>query len=406
MSPTVPHAGPVGPVEPVAPATSEPRIRVERAGADHAAAMADFFRDVGWSADATPDSVLHGRADDARENPGAFGAEPPTFLVLTEDRILGYVSSIPTRVWCDGVELRAHWIKGLMVRPEHRNGPLGFLVLKEAARHLPRAIATVVHPAARRLFVALGFEDLGALSNHIRLLRPARVLARIDADALGFGGMRRGVASGLRAAQRLHMARVIGGATFVTQTAWIAGAARRLRRDERIVSSLELPGRAELDELWAAARPVHGAACVRDGAHLAWRYVRRADAPYRFVAAYVDGSLAGLAVLRPPRLEGDGRLRGIRIATISELVYRPDDSGTALALLEEAERVAAALDADAMLCSTSTPEVRRQLARRAYVPVPGNLHFLVRDRLDPSTLPRHLERWWLTRGDGESDGTF
>lgn len=368
--------------------------------------MAAFFRDVGWSGDATADSVLRGRADDARENPGAFGVPAPTFLVLSEERVLGYVSSIPTRIWSGGQERPAHWIKGLMVRPEHRNGPLGFHVLKEAARHLPRAIATVVHPAARRLFGSLGFEDLGALSNHVRVLRPTRVLRRLDPAAIGLEGVGRGAEFSLRLARRSGIVSLVGGLAAATQAAWISAAGRERRAQVRRSSCDSLPERPAIDELWATLRPTLGGACVRDGAFLHWRYLHNADTAYRFVAAYAGRGLAGLAVVRPPRLEGDGRLRGIRVATLSDLLVPLDSAGIALSVLAEVERLAARLGADALLCSTSSPALRRLLSRRAYLAVPGNLHFFVQDRETPRTLPDRMESWWLARGDGESDGTF
>jgi hypothetical protein len=43
---------------------------------------------------------------------------------------------------------------------------------------------------------------------------------------------------------------------------------------------------------------------------------------------------------------------------------------------------------------------------QAYVPLPGNLHFLARDPQGGYGLPNALGEWWLTRGDGEADEVF
>ena len=76
-------------------------------------------------------------------------------------------------------------MKGFMVLPEHRNGPIGYLVLKEAVRRLGIAAVLTVADPSRRLFEAMGFRNLGMLSNQILPLRPARIAASIDAEALG-----------------------------------------------------------------------------------------------------------------------------------------------------------------------------------------------------------------------------
>ena len=66
--------------------------------------------------------VRQARARSAEENPAAAGQEPPTFLMLSADQALGHVTTIPIRLWDRDSIIPAHWIKGLMVVPEHRNG--------------------------------------------------------------------------------------------------------------------------------------------------------------------------------------------------------------------------------------------------------------------------------------------
>src|SRR5262245_38205251 len=155
------------------------RVEVVQAGEQHMEIVAEFFRAV-WDRQATADGVRAARRHDAAANPGALGEEAPTFLVLLDGRVVGFVSTIPFLLWNGVDERQAYWIKGLMVLPEHRNGPIGFMVLKEALRYLPCATSLTVASASRRLFEALGFRNLGLLRNYLRLLRPVRVAARVD----------------------------------------------------------------------------------------------------------------------------------------------------------------------------------------------------------------------------------
>src|SRR5213593_994324 len=129
-------------------------VDIVRADDRHAPALAEFYRAV-WDPSATPEAVRRARATAAAQNPVTPGEEVPTFLFLQRGRVLGHVTTIPVRLHAAGTSRPGHWVKGLMVVPEHRNGPVGMLLLKEAVRQLDLAMAMVVQPAPRRLFQAL-----------------------------------------------------------------------------------------------------------------------------------------------------------------------------------------------------------------------------------------------------------
>lgn len=380
----------------------KPRIEVVRVGAEHVDALADFFREV-WEPEATAEHVLASRAAAAATNPVEPGADVPAFVFLSDDRVLGYISTIPIRVWNGTAEHAAHWMKGFMVRPESRNGPIGYLVLKEALRHLDLALVLTVAAPSRRLFAALGFRDHGALGNHITLLRPAAVFRAINLEALGLDGLPAWAPRAVRVAQRSGLA-TLGG--------WSAGAALALWKTARSTSArgfvvrtgFKSAGAAELNALWLRVRGGLAAASVRDGAYLPWRYA--SDNAYELATIRHGTELLGLAVVRRPRDEGDPRLRGIKVATLSDLLFPVDRPDVALATLAAAEQVARRFGADALLCSASHPAITSMLPRRGYVALSGNVHFLVRDPKGARGLPAALADWWLTRGDANSDDVF
>ncbi len=388
------------------PSTSSGRITVALARDDHAEELAAFYRAV-WDQRATAESVVGMRRAGAASNVVSPGEPPPTALVLEGDRVVGYCSSIPQRLW-DGAEERpAYWVKGLMVLPEFRNGPVGFLVLKELVRHLPCSTSMAVAPAARRLLEAVGYRDVGAVPNFIRALRPAAMVRGLDVGVLVAAGLRPWMAGALRAARRAGLATLAAAGAGTLLDAAVAVGRLPGRRVATEIGPR--PEQAELDGLWRRVRGRVAAGPVRDGGYLFGRFSSATNAgevnPYTFITAREQGAVAGVAVVRRPKAAGDPRLGSVRVAALSDAVYPPERSRVGLALLGAIERAARALGADALLATTGHRAFGSLLRRQGYARMAGNVHFLVRD-MAVGHWPTELAMWWLSRGDGESDETF
>ena len=382
----------------------KPTISIVRATDAHAEVVAEFYRQV-WDPEATAAAVTTGRSAEAMTNPAARGGEIPTYLFMSDRQVLGYVSTIPVRVWLPalGTEIDAAWVKGLMVLPSHRNGPIGVLVTKELVKHHPVLLSLTVQTNAQRLFTALGFTQHGALPTAMRILDPGAVLRSIDFDALGLHGIPTSLRKGLRWLQRFGLAGMVGqvaGASFAVRGA--------LGPDGSTLETTigQDPDDQSLDGLWRHARPSKHAAVIRDAAYLNYRYREAERAAYTTVCARRrDGSLAGVAFVREPRDGTDPRLRGIRIATLSDIVYHEAEPQVAAALVRSAERCAKALGAHAIISSATVPGLSGLLRSRAWIRMPRTFHFSTHDFVggDPR-FPTSLDDWWLTRGDGRSDG--
>lgn len=380
--------------------TAVSRVEVVRVNADHLPALTEFYRRA-WDPQTTVEKVEAGRAEAAAANPASPGEAPPTWLVLQDGEAIAHVTTIPIIAWLEGRDVPAHWVKGLWVLPEHQRSAAGFLVLKAAVSALDGLSMALVHePAAIRLFQALGYADLGALPNKLRLLRAGSLLSRFDADTLGL----RGLPSWLRSATRVvrPLAPVLGLGIDAATSLWarVASASPRGLRIE-IADRCDRDG---VDALWAAVRQELRAGPARARQQLVRRYGR--DGEYRFVHVRSKGALVGLAVVKRPRVEGDARLNGIRVATISDIVYSPHTPRVGAAVLRGAEEAAAMLNADAVLCGASAAAIQPLLRRRGYLSLPANLHVLARYAAGEVTIPPDLADWWVTRGDSEGDSTF
>lgn len=383
-------------------AVPKAKLEVLQATSEHAEVLARFFR-AAWNSDSTSDSVHAERQTEAKSNPATAGQEVPTFIVVIGGQAIGHVTTIPDRLWFAGQERVVHWTKGLMVLPEYRNGPVGFILLKAAIHQLGPTLATVVAPEARRLFGALGFVDLGPVPNYILLLDPGAVARELDIEAVGLGGLPSWIPSTVRVARVTGLARAGG---------WLASAVRRTWAVPSVIHSqgfsmaydppsLDTVG---LDKIWVRMRTTITVGSVRDGRHWIWRFGRRRKDQYRLLTAHRKGELTAMAAVRMPWSDQESRLRGIRVAILSDLVYDPGEPGAGLAALRGAERVARESGAHALLCSVTAASLINLLRWRGYIRIPGNVHLLKRDPISNPPIPERLEDWWLTRADGESDG--
>jgi hypothetical protein len=366
-------------------------------------ALTDFYRDM-WDPRATPEGVARARAVDAAGNLVEPGVEVPTYLFVQGERILGHLSTIPVRLRVGGEDRPAYWLIGFMVRPEFRNGPIGFLLLRQAVRDLEVTLSLTVQQATIRLMTAVGFRELGTLPNYVRPLRPGRMLSRIDPEALGLTGLPAPVRVAVRAARLPVVSSVAGFAAGAGLGAWSL-LQRKSSRGLREHDGADMFG-ASADTLWSDCRDVLGHVAGRDSAYLRWRYRGSFADSYRSIAVTEGGALRGLAIVRGPRSEGDPRLQGIRVATLSDLLYDPTRVDVGLALVAGSERIARSLHADALMASVGHRALGPLLQRRGFLRFGGNLHLLVRDATGALPGAATLADWWVLRGDMNADMVF
>jgi predicted N-acetyltransferase YhbS len=370
----------------------------------HAAPVAEFIRQV-WDPDATADSVIAARQRLAAENVAEPGRPLPTFLAIQGNRVLGYVTTIAVQLQDrSGTAHPGYLLKGLMVLPEFRGGPIGYHVLKAAAQALPRSAGLAVAAPALRLFTGLGYRDVGAIPNLVQPLAPGRMLQRIDLTALNLS-LPSWMTRTIELAQRTGLARPAGGLAGLVVRG-ILGLGRLPALGIRVRQLDPLAQRPGIDGLWQAARARFAAGVVRDSAYLLPRYPVGPGAPYTWVGAWRGTQLVGVAIVRQPRDQGDERLKGLRLATLSDIVYAADQSAVALALLGAVARLARRMKADALITSASSPILRQTLRRQLYVPLGGNVHLLYRDTEHADAFGTTLDDWFLTRGDGLADEIF
>jgi RimJ/RimL family protein N-acetyltransferase len=367
------------------------KIELRRVEAEHLPMVLDFYRTV-WGTGSE-------ESDTQTALTGTSFERAPAVIAIRQQHIIGYLGTLPMRLWKNDREGDAHWFKGFMVVPEFRNGPVGFALVREAMRHVDDVAVLTVQPASWRLFQAAGLTRVGAVPNYLRVLRPARVAQRLSLARVPLGHLPGWALSAARLAQRTRLAGLAGaiGGAIASGLVAVRGTG------DAVTASPALDDAdRDLDDTWNRMRSHIRFAQTRDAAYVGARY-GAADGTVFKSHRVVGRAGAAFTMVRRPRTEGDERLSGLSVAVLSDIIAPLDAPRLTLAAVRRAEEDARAMGADAMVCSISHASTARLLRRRAWFRIPANLQFLARLK-DGSA--GTLDDWWLTRADGNSDEGF
>jgi hypothetical protein len=378
-------------------------LRIRRLGEHDAASIAELFRAADWDHGATAEGMREMLRTAAIENPFEPGKEPPTVGAFLGSRLVGFITTIPTQFWNGENYAPAHWLKALCVLEEHRNGPIAMLLMRGILKQVDLAASMPASPMARQLSVALGMLDLGAVRDYIEPLRPTRILRKLEFRRFEhLNRLPRAVSVAIEVAKIPPFAYALGAVISLGLTllrlpgAW-AGRQLTTQLDTRLSSE------AALDSLWSRARRIGSCSPARSSAYLRWRYERGGEGHYCFASAWRGDDMVGLAVLAPPRRADDSRIAGLGIGSVVDLLLDPNCPAALPSLLGVARRWARAANYDALLVTASHRCLRGPLRRAGYVPMPGNIHLMLRDAGGKYGLSTDLDAWMVTRGDAWSD---
>jgi Acetyltransferase (GNAT) domain len=340
--------------------------------------------------------------DDGRAgagDPGDPTPPPPRVLFLKGDEVIGHVAMTPVRLSVRGRLVDASWAVGLMVVPEHRNGPVAPLLVKKLNEVVEVGLTLHVEEAALRVFKGVGWRHLGTIDQYVRVLDARRFVQTFAPRAQQFLPSRLArLEPTLRGISR--PAAAVVGAAFGVLAA--AGAVRcGWARSTAVVAEEHGfdPGYTELAERVTAKL---GVWIYRDEPYLAARYGRRMGA-YRLLACRLNGRLLGYCIVKIRQFRSDPRMGDLRMGTLVDCVFDPDEPKVLDRLLQAAVGLCRRERADVVFCTASLAALGRRLRRHAFVAMPGTLHAAFHDRTATLGDDLPLESWHLMRGDSDAD---
>jgi hypothetical protein len=333
--------------------------------------------------------------------------DAPTFVFVKGDNVVGHVATIPVQLAASGRTVAAHWIVGFMVLPEHRNGLVGPLLIKEVNRTLDCALSLFVEPPVLRILTGLKWAHRGTVPQYLRVLDASGVGRHLRLSALKGLGLRAGRPAGAAPSGFIEplARRLLGWGLALAQVARLGltlasrlGAAPMAAREERGFDQ-------SYDQLWQAVGGRSGACLARDCAYLQRRFGDRPDR-YRVLACRQDGRLIGYCVVKVKQFTDDPRMGGMKVGTIVDCLFDPDSPAVFHSLVSGALRIFRQDEVHAVLCTASHASVRRLLRANGFFAIPGNLNFAFHNRTNLPLQDTPLESWHLMRGDSDADQNF
>ena len=359
----------------------------------------DRFCRAIWPSSRNRASSSTARFDGGQQGQAGSTQDPPTFVFVKGDDIVGHVTTIPVQLSAFAKTVAAHWIVGFMVLPEHRNGLVGPLLIKEVNRSLDCALSLHVEPPVLRILTGLKWVHKGILPQYLRVLNARGVSHNLQLSGVGALALHTGdTAAAVPFGFVESFIRMLGGwGLAVGQAIWVGlTIVARPRavpvevREEQAVLVVVDPRVA--GELQRAVLHAGVDAHVRD----------------RPLEAHVDARRAEVDVadLQPPRHDGDPRMRNMKVGTIVDCLFDSAAPAVFQALLDRALKLCAREGVHAVLCTASHAAVRRLLRGNGFLAIPGNLNFAYHNRTDVPLQDIPLESWHLMRGDSDADQNF
>jgi hypothetical protein len=337
-------------------------------------------------------------ADKVGVGAGDSSSQPPRVLFLKEQEVIGHLATLPVRLAVGGRLLDAAWAVGLVVLPEHRNGPVAPLLVKKLNEAVDIALTLHVEEAALRVFKGVGWHHLGVLPQYVRVLNArafVQTFARRGRQFLPDRGARLW-------AVLPHVAAPVGGLVRLAFSGLAVAGALRRRRAAGVSVGQEGAFDHGYTELAERVKDKLGVWVFRDERYLAARYGRRMGA-YRLLACRQEGRLVGWALVKLKQFARDPRMGDIRMGTLVDCVFDPDEPAILDALLAASIRLCRRERIDVVFCTASLRALTLGLRRHAFVPMRGTLNVAFHDRTAAMGSPRPLESWHLMRGDSDAD---
>lgn len=315
-----------------------------------------------------------------------------TWIALHNEEVVGQIIGQPAEVFVGGMRQRVFWLVDLMVLPEHRGARLARRIHDLLLQDGDVFMTLTMAPAKRRLDETLGAVTLPPITEFLRVQGMSMATTRYMITQQTGRSAR--LASVGRLVERWSILPATAAAIISVggTAARLAARSRRPKLDSEIVDVDDFDA-ALLEEIDSARQQVAGGASSRRADFCRWRFLQAPDLRYRI--AELPGR--GYAVWREA-IAGE-----VVIATLADVICRPDDREAYARLASHA--TAAMAKADAISASGAlTPDVAA-LRQLGYVPVRSHAPTVITLNEEAKARFRDVQdkEWLLGKADQDWD---
>ena len=372
----------------------------------HAAALQKFIDHFWPRKDSATDSS-NSLSQPGTVEQGGTDNKPPTFLFLKNDEVIGHITSLPVRLSVRSATDPAHWLVGFMVLPEHRNGLVGPCLIKIVNETLDLAMSLHVEEPVLRILKGLGWYHVGVIPQYVHVMNGYRLLKNIRTQQMSFFNERGGLwGRGLQflaSNQLTHL--VMGSLVRLAARSWLLATTFARRSGRTLCVTEEHEFDSSYDAFWDRVGSKFDALVVRDRAYLQSRYGRTLKDD-KLLACREGDDLRGFCILKLKQFQDDPRMGWLRMGTILDCLFDPNNPQALQALLSASIQRLAREEVDLIFCTASHRTVQELLVRNAFLKMPGNLNLAYYDRIRAIDKQVSLSAWHLMRGDSDAAANF
>jgi len=367
----------------------------------------DRFCHVIWPNSRNGASTSAVRFDGSKEGQAASTQDPPTFVFIKGDDIVGHVTTIPVQLTSFAKTVAAHWIVGFMVLPEHRNGLVGPLLIKEVNRSLDCALSLHVELPVLRILTGLEWVHKGVLPQYLRVLNARGVSRNLQLSGIKALNLHTGDTTAAVPCRFVEsFIRMLGGwGLAVGQALWVGLTIVARPRAVPVEVREEQEFDDSYNQLWQAVKGRFGACVARDQEYLQGRFGRNPER-YRVLGCRQENRLLGYCIVKTKQFSNDPRMGNMKVRTIVDCLFDPAAPAAFQTLLDGVLKMCAREGVHAVLCTASHAAVRQLLRANGFLAIPGNLNFAYHNRTNVPLQDIPLEAWHLMRGDSDADQNF
>lgn len=308
------------------------------------------------------------------DNPHVKSDDIPTWIVTTEDKIVGQLAALPIELKVGGDIVRAIWVINMIVFPQYRGQRLGKRLFEFARdTYCSTMIALGINDQSGGVLRSLEWVWLDSINRYQILLFPGEAVKEIS-----------------EIAPARHLINLLYTPFRPRASKLSVAGGGEIRHVSQFDSSF--------DDLWPDASVQWTCAVARTAKALEWQYLKQPGKKFEIIGYYEHDRLMGYAVLFIRRAHGGGSPPK---AAITDLCYAANGSERVVdSLLKGALRLALEKRVGGLVTDVVDPLVERRLRDFGFHTIKSSPKFAAQTREHGELIYRR-ENWFLTRGDSD-----